>query len=299
MSIADPATQDSSDELIVSIGRYIEALIENYPNGLSQKELAEKADVSPAAVSKIKEKLYPFCDINILAYNSQLILSPNFDLLKRVLKDLLSKNNLLKTVKILSTKYAEKTLDDANVHQILTKKIPTLIVFNKQETKMLTKFGLRLLRALQFPLEKEGQINEVLNIFGKEGSNPQQSFVLGFILGQKIEINDFDWPIESQKDIETLIAIRDKSFGLIKTIVCGFSQQLSVYKSLEIEEKQQYDEVMLWICNYYMTKYFDLLTVSLESFAKKNKLKFPKKFKKISKPLEEDLLTDILANFES
>ena len=270
LTVEKQKTQESAEDLIASIGRYVEALIESYPVALSQKELAEKAEVSPSAVSKIKERLYPLCDINILAYNSQFLLSPNFDLFKSVIKEHTESNNLIRALKLLSTEYAEKTVDQIDIHKILVKKAPLMAIFSKEETKMLAKIVMRIFRSIKLPIADEKKMGDIIGVFGESNSDSKQSgFLLGLLLGLRQETNGFDWPIDSEKDILTLITIRDKSFYLLKDLVCNFSEKLSVFETLEEDDKQQYRVVMEKISDHYLKKYFDVFTNSLEADAKK------------------------------
>lgn len=83
MSTPKPQKLDAPD--IIPLIRYLKVLTEKYPRPLTPKQLSKLSGVSLAAVSKVRERLFPLCDVNSLgATRRALLLSNDLDTIAKV-----------------------------------------------------------------------------------------------------------------------------------------------------------------------------------------------------------------------
>lgn len=286
--------------MINSMERYLEVLIESFPKALTQKELAERANVSPSAVSKIKDRLFPLCEIEKLAFDSKLVLEPNFKLFRTIILKQLTEKKLFKTLRLVSTDYGELVINRAfDVHNYLSKGISFYSsVFSEEETKLMTKIVLRYLRSLKLPLAEETKFEKIFTTFSEmypeTRISEDEGFVLGILLGLQFKHARFDWPIESKGEIHTLIILRDKLFYTLKHLLMYFSEELSFFKSLDEREKREYRLVCRKAIEYYLAKIFMVFTESLEMAANTKNLSFDHRYKTVGSLIEESVIKDVL-----
>src|SRR6266571_6606751 len=70
---------------LTSLTRYITILANKYPNPVTYRELASKARVSKAAISKVRDRLQSICDVKTLAYRRKLVLRTDATTFIRIL----------------------------------------------------------------------------------------------------------------------------------------------------------------------------------------------------------------------
>lgn len=58
-----------------SLMKYVMVLLRSYPKPISHEELAKELDYTPAAISKVKDKLLELCDKPIYAFKRKFLLS--------------------------------------------------------------------------------------------------------------------------------------------------------------------------------------------------------------------------------
>lgn len=83
--MSTPKLQKPDAPDIVPLIRYLKVLTEKYPRPITPKQLSKLSGVSLAAVSKVREKLFPLCDVNSLgATRRSLLLSNDLDTIAKV-----------------------------------------------------------------------------------------------------------------------------------------------------------------------------------------------------------------------
>lgn len=288
--------QIPNEDTLLSIRRYLEVLIDNYPEGLTQKELAERADVSPSAVSKVKEKLFPLCDIEALAYNSKLVLNPDFRTFEVIISKQLEENNLLNLLKLISTKYGEKVINEFDIHNYIVSKYEMYKnLFNEKETKLTITIFLRFIRSLKIMHQYE-KIERTLRAIHEdyEPDTKNEDFLFGLLLGYIFKKADFEWPIESEDEIKIIVGLRDKMFYISKFFLTKITENLSVFDLFTKKEKKIYEVLCDKIIDYYLRKIFSEFTESLELTVAKNNMLFNHSYKEIGSLVPKSSIIEIL-----
>lgn len=282
------ASNEKSENIeddVVSLLNYLIVLIKVYPHCITQKELAVLVSVTPGAVSKIKDKLFPFCDVKTLAYESKIVLKPDFDVLELVITQLAKEPKYPTIIYLLSTRYGEEVIATKGIYKIVAEKMPILLsIFDEEEIELGGKILLRYIRSFAESKDSVTKTEKVveylrsLNLLEAGG----ESFLFGLLMGNVIR-KGLDWPIETEAELKTVICIRDKLFYLLENLCTEFTSGLSILDTLETEEqKTLFKTVYQQTTNFYLKKVFSIITSSLELSATKKNITFLEKYKKIT-----------------
>lgn len=293
------AKGETKEEIIVSVLDYLGVLMENYPSGVTQGQLAKLSSVTPSAVSKTRDKLLSLCDVNTFAFKSRLVLNPDLSVLEIALRELLKRRNYLSAIWFLSSPYGERVITQSDIHERISNKIPLYrFLFSKEESELAVRIILRYIRSFRQPRPDVKKTEEALKTFqslGFLGPNGE-SYLFSVLLGSELREKEFDWPIETESELLTFIGLRDKIFHILKFLIIQFTEGLSIMRRLETEkEKHRYREVYDETIDFYLRKVFALVTDSLKSSAGKSGLPFPDEYRKIGENVHEEFL-EILKN---
>ncbi len=244
--------------------RYIEVLISEYPTTLSSKELAEKAGVSPASVSKQKLKIRSLCNVDELVYNTRMVLkSDPVTFTKLALLFFLEGT----PSKFFSSPYLLGMLERANIHEELSKSINEYSRhFTKQDTVNLISIILRSLSKFK-----------VLSMFNKKIRNSEQRAIfLSFQYARAFGdlLNNLDLQLDENKDLKFVLTLRDKLFFFSKDVCQRLVENFSIIKSLSDKKKNQYVQVYLETVDFYLKKYFSLGTNHIKQIVEQNNIPF-------------------------
>lgn len=147
------------------IMRYIEVLVGEYPNVLSSKELAEKAGVSRASVSKQKLRIRSLCNVDELVYNTRMVLKSDPVIFMKIAFLFFSEGTLKK---FFASPYMLGMLRRTKIHEELSKSIDEYSKhFTKQDTENLMLIILKSLGKLK-----------ILHVIREKVSDPEQRTIL-------------------------------------------------------------------------------------------------------------------------
>ena len=247
------------------IVRYIDVLISEYPNTLSSKELAKKAGVSRASVSKQKRKIRSLCNIDEIVYNTRMVLKSDPNTFMKIAILFLSEGNL---ANFLLSPYTIGMLGRTKIHEELSRSIEEYSKhFTKQDTENLILIILRSLGKL-----------EVLNVIQEKVSDPQQrAILLSFQYARAFGdlLSDLDLQLDTSRDLKLLLTLRDKLFYLAKDVCRRLVEEASILKSFsDDKKKKQYIEVYLGTIDFYLRKFFSSGTNHIKQIAERKSVPF-------------------------
>lgn len=266
-------SQDLTSDLeeLRPIMKYIEVFINEYPNPLLSKELAEKAAVSGAAVSKQKHKIRSLCNIDEFVYNTRMVLKSDSSTFTKVGMLFLLEGKLSK---FLSSPYTLRMIARVKVHKELSRSIEEYSKhFTKRDTENLISIVFRSLGKLKI-------MNEIV----AGVSDPQQRVVfLSFQYAQAIGdlLNNLDLPMNSDEDLELILTLRDKLFYLARDVCQRLVRNASILTSLPDNERKPYIEVYFQTINFYLRRFFDSGTRHIKEIAEKKKIQFSSSYNEI------------------
>ena len=112
--------------------KYIETLVEVFPESLSSRELAERVGVSPSAVSKIRDNIFHLCNKEVLGLRHRFLLSDEPQAAGELLFHFFLQNRI---DKIVGSKYFQTVLEKIGIHEAISAKWRRYgEIFNREET---------------------------------------------------------------------------------------------------------------------------------------------------------------------
>lgn len=140
---------------------------------------------------------------------------------------------------------------------------------------------LRFLRSFEIPKNKQLE-NLGQQIRENTGSAQAANLLSGFLLGVEYRGLSTVLPVETDEEIRLLIAVRDKIFFILRSLVKRIVTGLSFYTSLNSEqEKREYKRVCQKVFDFYLKKVLGQVTSSIKKVAEEKNLRYDDAYEKI------------------
>jgi hypothetical protein len=249
---------------------YIEVLLATYPKPITRKELAEKMDVSQAAISKVRNRLLKLCDRNTLIFNRKLVLKSGETFWKLLVLFFLK----MKPTQVLLSNYGREILKQLDIHSKISKSIKEYpLYFSEKDTQVIIKIALHNIKNFQI-------INHI-----KTRLNNSQEWAM-WLSGQYISsiqsvLEKLDLPIENTEDVLSILKLRDKLFYLIRDLVSQQMEKMSIVQKLNSDEKSTYLQIYLNTVDFYLKRIFGNGTTFIRQVAENKKLPFKEDYEEI------------------
>jgi hypothetical protein len=243
--------QDGPADLLPLV-RYLDVLIEKYPKALTPKQLSKLSKVSLAAVSKMRDRLFPLCDVKWLASRRRsLLLRIDLDTLLRIGFTFYLDSRLGQFLRsVYAQTFLRKLVLDSHLN--LTKLLPYYSAhFDEENALSLVGLGVRV-------------VTDVLDQLPKATIRQLDSeSLLTAIITQVIQSMDKIWPALSRqlKDpntLKTVLEIRDKFWYLAQDISRLFLPKAleHILASLSDEKtRNDYLGVYVYTANFYLEEF--------------------------------------------
>ena len=259
-------SQDVTSDLgeLKPIMKYIEVFIDEYPNPLLSKELAEKAAVSPAAVSKQKRRIRSLCNIDEIVYNTRMVLKSDSSTFTKIAMLFLLEGKLSK---FLLSPYTLRIIARVKVHDELSRSIEEYSKhFTKQDTEKMILIAFRSL----------GKLKVMSEIVTRVRDPQQRVMLLSFQYAQALGdlLNNLDIPMNNDEDLELILTLRDKLFYLARDVCQRLVRNASILTSLSDNEKKRYVEVYFQTIDFYLREFFDSGTRHIKQIADEKRIQF-------------------------
>ena len=247
---------------------YIEILTNEYPNPISQTELANKSLKSKSAITKIKDRLFDLCDKDILAFQRKMVLKTDFETFGKLFTLFLLESRIRN---LLRSEYAESVIRQVELHEKLAKQLkqfPYSEYFAKEDTNWMVTIVLRNICAFKFQKDNFGAVLYALK--GHEIENTRELVPYIQLFGRLLF--NFEAIFENEEELKKTLRLRDRLFFFITENTNKLLAELEIIKNLKNpQKKSQYIEVYSETIRYFLTKIAQQTTNSiLEKCREKN-----------------------------
>lgn len=258
--------------------RYITVLIDEYPDPISQTELAMKGSVTKSAVSKIVDRLKPFCSMRMLAFERKLVLETNNDTFLQLFWLFLSEMDFQK---FLQSNYARSFIKALGIHDRLAK-IENLEYgkyFDEFDTELMIRILLSNICSYQirgdlqdrfktmFEVDQEDSflaVFPVIHIINEISSN----FNLGFF--------------ENEHELHDIVMLRDKFFAFIRSFAGRIISEWEVITRIQDSgKKETYFNAYMEAVDHFLISELSKVTERIKKAAAEKGLPFRKSYDKI------------------
>lgn len=231
-----------------SILPYLQALVDSFPDPLSHTELADKVEVTPAAVSKAKEKLFQLCNKEIYGLYRKFKLSDDSKVGGGILLQFFLRSN----IPVLRSKYARSVIAKSGIHETICK---TWVDYEKFFSKEDTSFAIGILLSNIIALK-----NLTWSFMNAKNEGEQQALFMADIkrnLGALTE--NFHVGLKTKEDFFRLLTIRDKFYYLVLHSIekaLTNSQAMRLLKSKNEAQYNNYMEGYKYLLEFYLKRLF-------------------------------------------
>lgn len=223
--------------------RYIEVLIDSYPDPISHTELAVRARVSKAAITKAKDKLKNVCDLNELVYD-KFVLKDDTNNIQKLGKLFFWKD---KISKFITSRYTLSILKRLNIHERIAKEWPAYgQIFDKDDTDFMMEILVRNLSAAK----------EIRQITEKISNQRELLYLHSMKVFEQLEpvMKKVQLHIKDGKTLVQFLELRDKWFALIMYELSKVIGQIEILKNLGDNDKKTFESVYVKTADFYLRK---------------------------------------------
>lgn len=260
---------------------YIEVLMDTYPKPITRKELARKANVSQAAITKVKDRLLKLCDPRPLIFGSpsRLVLKKDETFWKLFAIYLLQ----MKPAKVLLTNYGRGIISQMNIHsRIATQFREYSAHFKEEDTEKMIEIVFYNLKHFEIATHVKAKI-----------ADPQQRMILlstQYAAQLENVMEKLDLPVDSYDDLHMILKLRDKLFYLTKQLLWQrIVEKSRILQELSDSEKATYLKVYSRTLDFYLRDLFQSVTNFIKQVTERKELRFKEDYYRIGdfyKPLE-------------
>jgi hypothetical protein len=253
--------------------RYLIPLMEVYPNPINQAELSRLVGVEKPSVTRLKRQIQQYCNKDILAYESKMVLDKNTDLFGVTLFFSYIYGKFDNIPRLLESRYGEEAIVDL-YKQITSEFDADKIPINEGDLTHIIGIVTENLKKFE-PTRTKDAIKH-LHLLPEEDKG--EFFGITFGLYYKDVLDNFK--IEKEKDVLFYLKLRDKLFHTIQRSIHEHIPQMRALKKLKGPEKRKkYCDVLKYMTDFYLEEIFNDLTNGIKE--KAEGVKFPRNYRKI------------------
>ena len=262
--------------------KYFQVLIDEYPNPISQTELAEKSSVTKSAVSKIRDDLKRFCNMRVLAFQRKLLLKLDNETFWMILGLFFLE---LKFQKFFRSNYMKHSLEKIKIHKKLVevKDLDYGKYFSEEDTNLIIELVLRNICSYQID-------KDLWNKFKTSLRTNEADFQVFSIMQVLSDVfSNFDLGVfENENELLRIIQLRDKFYVFIKSIAGKIINEWVVVKRIEDPQKKaSYFEAYLAAIDYFLTSILSEATENIRKAAEEKKIPFDKRYSEIGESFQK------------
>lgn len=279
--------------------KYVEVLIDEYPDPISQTELATKSSVTKSAVSKIVDRLKPFCSMKILAFDRKLMLKTDTETFLRLLFLFVSEMDFQR---FLGASYTQHFIERLRIHNKLVgiENLEYRKYFDEEDTNLIIKILLSNICSYQIKEELRGRFKSVFKA-DREDSVLQ---VFPFIQIFSEIVSNFSLGVfETEEELRNIVLLRDKIQAFIRSIARKTLSEWEVVKRIEdTQKKKTYFDAYMEAVDYFLNSELTKITDRIRKAAEEKGMTFHKSYAKIGElyvPLEMVEIEDRIESGES
>jgi hypothetical protein len=261
--------EEPNMKTLEGLTNYLDVLVESYPDPINSTQLADKAGVSKAAVSKVGDRLFYFCSHKMLAYKRFILRTD--DVPAKLFVLYITK---LKPARFLNSRYGIAVLHKIGIHAKIKERFPDYsLYFDESDTDMLIRICVHNLDNLKI----EDKISATI-----EGiQNKAVSVSMNYLEAFGVLINQFDLPLKNTEDLFEVLRIRDKGFFLAKLMILNQVKRAGIITESSDADKEKYIDVYSGTIDYYLKKALSTLTDLAQKVAQKKGIEFKEEYRKI------------------
>jgi hypothetical protein len=258
--------KDLSIKELITLYDYLAVLVEAYPEPVRATDLAERADKTKPAITKMRDRLMKVCDIKAMALEKGFILASSSDIFINLFLAFAANG---RHQQFLSSKFVRTIIDSKNIHSMVIAKFPLYAKYFSQDD---TNFIIHQAIAVASNMEPD-DLKILVRALSKERPNFTDS---DFLLRLQKVFDKLQFSIKNKDELYTALLLRDKLFFLIRDYLWSQMEAMEILKSLELPERDAYAKVYKHTIDFYLRRIFGSLTEPIKKAAAKSSINIDK-----------------------
>jgi hypothetical protein len=266
--------QEESFDDFESILDYVTALVSAFPTPLSHQELAARVGVTPASVSKMKKRLYQFCNHEVYGLRRQFILSDSMDTAFLLLIQFGFRNKLGVLVR---SEYFRSVLSKSGIHEKIVAKSKTYgDYFTKDDTAFIISVILANLNSME---------DVTWNFIEEKDSEERQYALFADIMRNFSPLfSGLRLDLKSEEDLIHLLTLRDKLYFLAMKLISEWARNSEASRLLKNkpDELQANVKGFLYFVRHYADRGMKEVNKTIRSWVEPS-LHYPSEYDEIGR----------------
>lgn len=253
-------TAETSD--FESIVRYLEALLNSFPSPMSQTQLAKESNVSKAAITKVKDRLFEICDDQSLIYKRKLVLKKDSNTFGRIINSALRSGHLHS---LIDSPFFKQQILDLKLHQNFSKSIPFYSTyFSEEDTNLLINLAISIIYEA---LPNEDELYSTIKDRLDDGSLVISAIMSSVFFNLEKLISSDRLVLQFRKyDLKRILTLRDKVYFFANALFEQFVSNLKIVSDIKRPEQREgyimvYKETFDFYLKHYLEQFSNVLLV--------------------------------------
>lgn len=254
------AKKEPEQRSLIPLIKYLEILVDSYPEPIRAIELADKTDHTKAAISKIRDRLLQLCDKNRMVFEKGFVLSESSNLIPQIFIVFLAHG---KHRRFLRSRFFRALINPKKIYNAIATEYP---LFGERFTLEETEF---LIHKLVETIENlpERDFKFLLKLLSTK--KPNKILQLKSLESIQPIIKKLEFAFNSKEELLIAITIRDKFFFMMRDFLWAYIEGMEILKKQDSITRKNYISVYKNTIDFYLKVIFEKVEPSLLEASKK------------------------------
>lgn len=259
------AKKEPEQRTLIPLIKYLEILVDSYPEPIRAIELADKTDHTKAAISKVRDRLLQLCDQNRMVFEKGFVLSESSDLILPIFIVFLAHGEHRR---FLRSRFFRALINPKKIHRKIAKEF---LLYGERFTMNETEFLIqKFIESIDRLPEKDFKF--LLKLLSAK--KPNQILQLKSLTSIQPILNKLEFIFNNKEELLIAITIRDKFFFMIRDFLWAYTEGMEILKKQDLITRKNYISVYKNTIDFYLRVIFERIEPSLlkasKKFLKKN-----------------------------
>lgn len=239
---------------LIPLEKYLEVLVDAYPDPVRASDLAKKTGHSKAAISKIRKRLLQICDPKPMLFEKGFVLTQNVNNMPLLFFVFLANG---RHKRFLSSRFVKLLVNGKAIHERASLLFPG---YGQRFTEEDTAFIIhKLIDTLsKLPADDFRFLYQLITT-----KKPESILTLKTANDIQTALIKLEPTFDNEAELIKAAQLRDKAFFLIRDILWALIENLDILKRVQNEKQEIYRFVYKDTIDFYLKKVFNKFDESL------------------------------------
>lgn len=239
---------------LIPLEKYLEVLVDAYPDPVRASDLAKKTGHSKAAISKIRKRLLQICDPKPMLFEKGFVLTQNVNNMPLLFFVFLANG---RHKRFLSSRFVKLLVNGKAIHERASLLFPGYGQrFTEEDTAFIIQKLIDTLSKL--PADDFRFLYQLITT-----KKPESILTLKTASDIQTALKKLEPTFDNEVELIKAVQLRDKAFFLIRDILWALIENLDILKKVQNEKQEIYRFVYKDTIDFYLKKAFSKFDESL------------------------------------